>query len=141
MKNFRFFALCAVLLSALFAGSCGGVYGDYKAFDRDLRGTWVSIDTSRYSGALEIDFDRITITGYGRSQTPLWGDDNERPFKDYPKGVPLSGYSEGKKIFIDYGGAAQKGIPYYYFEVGSYPKYKILEFNFGEWKEILQFQK
>jgi hypothetical protein len=52
--------------------------------------------------------------------------------------VPLKGYSEEGKIFIEYGDAAQDGIPYIYTELGDYPnKYKLLEFSFGGRKEIL----
>jgi hypothetical protein len=52
--------------------------------------------------------------------------------------VQFKGYSEDGKIFIEYGGA-QNGIPYTWTETGSYPgKYKLLEFDFGGRKEILQ---
>jgi hypothetical protein len=68
----------------------------------------------------------------------LWETTVNGPFKDFPKRVALKGYSEEGKIFIDYGGAAQ-GIPYIYTETGSYPsKVKLLEFDFGGRKEILQ---
>jgi hypothetical protein len=151
MKNFRFFAVCAVLLSALFAGSCGGVYGDYKSFNSDLQGTWVSNEQGLYSGKLTIDFDTITIEGYEENYwATVLGNDNQCPFKEYPKkvplkgyseGVPLNGYSEEGEIFIDYGSAAQNGIPYYYYETVVYPKkYKILEFTFGGKKERLECQ-
>jgi hypothetical protein len=92
-----------------------------------------------YSGSLTIDFDTITIDGYGEDWTSLVGDDSKRPFKDFPKRVPLKGYSEEGKIFIDYGESAQEGIPYIYTEAGDYPnKYTLLEFSFGGRKEILQ---
>ena len=81
----------------------------------------------------------ITIDGYGEDWTSLVGDDSKRPFKDFPKRVPLKGYSENGEIFIEYGGAEQNGIPYVYTEVGSYPqRYRLLEFSFGGRKEILQ---
>jgi len=132
-----------VLLSALFICSCDGLQGlqpsNCKSFNNDLQGTWSSNDPGLYSGTLQIDFDTITIGGYGEDQTPLNGDDSKRPFKDFPKGVPLEGYSKEDEIFIGYGGAEQNGIPYLYTEVGSYPqKYRLLEFTFGGRKEIVQ---
>jgi hypothetical protein len=136
MKNFLLIAVCTVL-SALFTSSCNLPAGDFKSFDSRLRGTWVSNEPGLYSGTLTITIDTITIDGYGEDWLSVVGDDSKRPFKDYPKRMPLKGYSEEGKIFIDYGGATQ-GIPYIYTE-GSYPsKVKILEFNFGGRKERLQ---
>jgi hypothetical protein len=139
MKNFLLVAVCTVL-SALFTSSCnlpsGG--GNYKSFDSKLRGTWVSNEPGLYSGTLKFDTGTLTIDGYGEDWLSLVGDDSKLPFKDFPKRVALKGYSEEGKIFIEYGGAAQ-GIPYIYTEEGSYPsKYKLLEFDFGGRKEILQ---
>ena len=141
MKNHKFFALCIFLLSAIFTGSCGAVpSGDYKSFHTDLRGTWVSNESGLYSGTLVIDINTITIDGYGEDWTSLVGDDSKRPFKDFPKRVPLKGYSEEGKIFIEYGSTEPEGIPYIYTEIGDYQnKYKLLEFSFGGRKEILQF--
>ena len=140
MKKFRFFAVCIILLSALSISSCGGLAtDDSKSFDKKLRGTWVSNETGLYAGSLKISYDTITIDGYGEDWTSLVGDDSRRPFRDFPKRVPLKGYSEDGEIFIEYGGAEQNGIPYRYTELGSYPKkYKLLEFSFGGRKEILQ---
>jgi len=141
VKNFRFLAIIIVLLFALFICSCDGLIteGNYKYFDSKLRGTWVSNDSGLYSGSLTITSDTITIDGYGEDWTSMVGDDSRRPFKDIPKRVAIKGYSEDGKIFIGYGDAAQNGIPYIYTEVGSYPqKYKLLEFTFGDRKEILQ---
>ena len=113
--------------------------GDYKSFDSKLRGTWISNETGLYSGSLKIDYDTITIDGYPEDWTSTVGDDSRRPFRDFPKRVPLKGYSEDGKIFIEYGETAQNGIPYVYTELGSYPqKYKLLEFSFDGRKEILQ---
>jgi hypothetical protein len=113
--------------------------GDLKSFDSKLRGTWISNESGLYSGTLKIDYDTITIDGYGEDWTSLVGDDSKRPFKDFPKRIPLDGYSEEGKIFIEYGGTEQEGIPYLYTETGSYPReYKLLEFTFGGRKEILQ---
>jgi hypothetical protein len=132
-----------ILLSAFLLIACGELIesqsGSYKSFNYDLRGTWVSNETGLYSGSLKIDFDTITIDGYGEDWTSQVGDDNKRPFKDFPKRVALKGYSEEGKIFIDYGGTVQNGIPYYFTETGTYPnKIKLLEFSFGGRQEILQ---
>jgi hypothetical protein len=140
MKSYRLFVVCIILLSALFTSSCNLPASDFKSFDSRLRGTWVSNDPSlySYSGTLTITIDTITIDGYGEDWLSLVGDDSKRPFKDFPKRVALKGYSEEGKIFIEYGGNTE-GIPYLYDEAGFYPsKYKLLEFNFGGRKEILQ---
>jgi len=144
MKDCKIFAICTVVLSALLICSCDGLQGSqsgsYKSFNYDLRGTWVSNESGLYSGTLKIDSDTITIDGYGEYWISLVGDDNKRPFKDFPKRVPLKGYSEEGKIFIDYGGTAQNGIPYIYTQTGDYPnRYKLLEFSFGGRNEILQW--
>ena len=140
MKNLMSPAACIILLSAFLISSCGGLLtGDTKFFDSKLWGTWVSNETGLYSGSLKIDHDTITIDGYGEDWTSLTGGDSKRPFKDFPKRVPLKGYSEEGKIFIEYGEVAQNGIPYVYTESGSYlENYKLLEFSFGGRKEILQ---
>jgi hypothetical protein len=96
----------------------------------------VSNETGLYSGSLVITSDTITIDGYGEDWLSLVGDDSKRPFRDYPKGVALKGYSEDGKLFIEYGGAAQNGIPYSYSEGAD--KTKLLEFTFGGRKEIVQ---
>ncbi|MDR2731243.1 MAG: hypothetical protein LBB81_10160 [Treponema sp.] len=141
VKSRWFLTACIVLVSVLFLNSCDELAAssssNYKSFDYGLRGTWFSNESGLYSGTLKIDFDTITIDGYGEDWTSLVGDDSKRPFKDYPKRVPLKGYSEEGKIFIEYGGTVN-GIPYIY-EEKTYPqKYKLLEFTFGGRKEILQ---
>jgi hypothetical protein len=141
MKNDRAFAICIFLLSAFFISSCGVLpsSGDVNTFHKNLRGTWVSNETGLYSGTLIIDVDTITIDGYGEDWTSLVGDDSKRPFRDFPKRVPLKGYSEEGEIFIKYGSTEPEGIPYIYTEVGNnQKKYKLLEFSFGGRKEILQ---
>jgi len=121
-------------------GACDGSYtDDTKTFDKKLRGTWVSNETGLYSGSLIITYDTITIDGYGEDWTSLVGDDSRRPFRDFLKRVPLTGYSEGNEIFITYRDTAPDGIQFTYSEVGSYPnKYKLLEFYFGDRRETLQ---
>jgi hypothetical protein len=141
MKKPNIFAITIVLLSILFFNTCDGLVtdGNFKSFDRKLRGTWVSNDSGLYSGTLIITSDTITIDGYGEDWTSIVGDDSKRPFKDIPKRKPIKGYSEEGKIFIEYGDAAQNGIPYVYTEGGTYSKgYKLLEFTFGGRKEILE---
>jgi len=141
MKKINFSAIIIVLLPIIFFNTCGELItdGNYKSFDRKLRGTWVSNDPGMYSGTLTITTDTITIDGYGEDWTSMVGDDSKRPFKDIPKRKAIKGYSEEGKIFIEYGETAQDGIPYIYTEGGSYPKeYKLLEFTFGGRKEILE---
>jgi len=143
MKYFKFSAIIIALLAILFLNTCDGMVTDvnYKSFDRKLRGKWVSNDPGIYSGSLVISSDTIIIDGYGEDWTSIVGDDSKRPFKDIPKRVGHKGYSEEGNIFIEYGDAAQNGIPYVYTEAGTYPqKYKLLEFSFGGRKEILQSQ-
>jgi len=140
MKSLKTFATTVILLSVLFINSCDGSYtSDANTFDRKLRGTWVSNESGLYSGSLNIDYDTITIDGYGEDWTSLVGDDSKRPFRDFPKRLPLPGYSEEGEIFITYKDTPQDGIPFIYSEIGSYPqKYKLLEFTFGGRTEILQ---
>jgi len=143
MKNSRFFAICILPLSAFFICSCnvqGSETTAHKSFTYDLRGTWESNEPGLYSGTLVINSDTITIDGYGEDWTSFVGDDNKRPCKDFPKRVPLKGYSEEGKILIDYGGSV-RDIPYTYTELGNYPdKTKILEFSFGGRLERLQWK-
>jgi hypothetical protein len=140
MKSLKAFAVTIIFLPVLFICSCDGSYiNDTKSFDKKLRGTWVSNESGLYSGSLKIDSYTITIDGYGEDWTSLVGDDSRRPFRDFPKRVPLPGYSEEGEIYITYKDTPQDGIPFTYSEVGSYPqKYKLLEFTFGGRKEILQ---
>jgi hypothetical protein len=142
MTKNKFFVLIVVLLLFLFLASCDGLYtGDFKSFESKLCGTWVSNEPGLYSGSLKIDYDTITIDGYGEDWTSLVVDDSKRPFRDYPKRVPLKGYSEEGKIYIEYGEVSLDGITYFYTELGSYPqKFKLLEFSFGDRREILQSQ-
>ena len=143
MKNTRIFVLCPVLLAALFAAACDweGMPGADDNFTYDLQGTWVSNDPSVYSGTIRIDIDRITIYGYSESQTPIpGGNDNQRPFKDFTRGVPLKGYSEEGNLFIEDGGILQSGIPYTYWEDNYstfYTRRQFLRFTFGGRQETL----
>jgi len=93
-----------ILLTSFSISSCDGSYIDNtKSFDKKLRGTWVSNETGLYSGSLKIDSYTITIDGYGEDWTSLVGDDSKRPFRDFPKRVPLPGYSEGGLFLLSMG--------------------------------------
>jgi len=142
MKSHKSFVIIIILLIPLFFSTCDlPTTDDSMSFDKKLRGTWVSNDPGLYSGSLKITSNTITIDGYGEDWTSIVGDDSKRPFKDIPKRKPIKGYSEDGKIFIEYGDTAQDGIPYVYNEGGKYPQeYKLLEFNFGGRKEILEFK-
>ena len=133
------YAFCVTFLTVLFTTSCENS-NDNSVFDYNLRGTWISNDGTVYSGTLLIEYNRITIIGYKESQTPLLGDDDKRPFKDFTKGIPLSGYSEDHKIIIKDVGMWQDGIPYDYY-TGSNSRDKFLRFNFGGRMETLQYSK
>jgi len=142
--------IIVLLLAAFFIASCGGGGGggssNVKTFYYKLQGTWVTNDAENatYSGTLVIGQDRITITGYGENQTPKeGGDDNRRPFKQFPKGRALKGYSEDGKFFIDNGGVTES-IPYTFWEVNEpslqYDLVRYLKFNFGGRDENLDYK-
>ena len=138
-----FLALCSLLVSCDWEGWESG--SGYKSFDYNLQGSWVTNDPdSIYSGALEITFDRITITGYGESQTVVpWGNDAERPFRTFIKGVALKAYSEEGHIYIENAGIVQAGIPYVYWlndAPYSYERIEFLTFDFGGRQETLRKQ-
>jgi len=116
--------------------------GGHKIFDYNLQGTWISndYDNAVYKGKLIITNDRITINGYSEDQTPLSGDDNNRPFKTFTRGTALKAYSEEGNIFIEDGGTLQTGIPYIYWDDDPPPDYKrkqFLRFTFGGRQETL----
>jgi len=105
--------LCSFFIAACDWESTGGGTGNYKRFDWDLHGTWKTNDPeSRYTGTLEITYNRITITGYSEIQTPTsGGNDMERPFRGFTKNIALEGYTEEGKIFITDAGIVQEGLP------------------------------
>jgi hypothetical protein len=142
MNNRKKIIACGAMLAVLFITSCGDwESGNSETFDYDLRGTWVlhELDPD-YEGELVITTDRITIKDFHRGQTPWWGDDNDRPFKDFTKNVALKGYSEEitntrnskeGKFFIEDWGLVQEGIPYKFQKAGTYPEVYLLQFTFG----------
>ena len=141
----RILTVCVGLLTVFFISACDWETSGLgiNKFDYDLQGTWVSNDPGRYSGSLIISYDRITITGYNESQTPLWGDDDARPFRNFTRGTALKGYSEEGKIFIVDRGLLQEGIPYTYWDdipPPDYRKVKFISFTFGGRVETLQSQ-
>jgi hypothetical protein len=151
MNNWKKIITGGALLAVLLISSCDGEINqdkpnNNKYFSYDLRGTWFSNDTSVYSGELIIAIDRITINGFFESQTPaVGGDDNNRPFKDFLKGVPFKGYSEavGQSqgiIFIEIGGVLQQGIPYTYVSEPLAQK-NFLRFTFGNRIELMERQR
>ena len=137
------FALCSLLFFA--CDLEGWESGAFKTFDYNLQGTWVTNDPdTTYSGKLVISSDRITITGYGESQTPArWGNDAERPFRDFIKGAALKGYSAEGCFYIEDAGMTQAGIPYTYWDDSPPPDYgkvQFLRFNFGGRQETMRKQ-
>jgi hypothetical protein len=155
-KHYRGFTLLITLCSLLFV-TCdwettdGGGSGNYQRFDWDLHGTWTTNESdSRYIGTLIIEYNRITVTGYGETQTPiLGGNDMERPFRNFIKGIALEGYTDemeetGEKIMlIKNAGAWQEAIPYTYWYDNPPPDFKRIEFllfNFGGRQETLRKQ-
>ena len=152
MKICRFLAACIVFVSVFFISSCtyeGSSEGDF--FTSKLRGTWVSHDPDAvYQGRLVIDYNRITISGYGSNQTPWFGgNDDERPFRDFTRDAVLKGYSEKSVneeltgsseegyIYIEDAGKLQDGILYLYYEDQAHNKF--LRFTFGDRDETLRY--
>jgi len=133
---------CVVLVILLFA-SCDWEAGSeyHGTFDYDLRGTWVSNDTSVYNGSLVIGYNKITIMGFSEGQTRPGQSDNNRPFKGFTKGVALVGYSENGMLFIQDHRILQEGIPYTYSTTETYPREHLLRFQFGSRWEIMQKQR
>ncbi|MCL1959627.1 MAG: hypothetical protein FWF68_08515 [Spirochaetes bacterium] len=136
--------ITVALIYGMTVSSCesGGVTSKVKSFDYRLWGTWESNDKTRYTGTLVINNDRITITGYDANQTPRNGNDNERPFKQFPKERAMKGYSEEGKFFI-VNGDVTESIPYYYWEDNPPPSYNLvqyLRFNFGGRNEDLDYK-
>jgi hypothetical protein len=137
-----------LLLATFFIASCGGGGGasEVKTFYYKLQGKWESndADNSNYKGALVISSDRITITGYGENQTPKEnGDDNKRPFRQFPKNRALKGYSEDGKFFIENGGVTES-IPYTFWEENDssqgYKLVQYLKFTFGGRDENMDYK-
>ena len=151
LLNFRKSAILLLIFSFLISlfsfviVACEWETWKTDSFDYNLQGTWFTHDPDEsYYGILEITNDRITITGYRANQTPEWfGNDEERPFKDFIKGVPLPGYSKEGHIYIEHAGVLQTGIPYTYWYVNSpldFIRTEFLTFVFGGRTETLRKQ-
>ena len=138
MKSF----LAVIAVTFFLLTSCGKGDGlEHKSFDMKLRGTWTSNGNNPlYSGNVVIDYDKITISGYDERQTPPNGDDTRRPFRNITKGIPLSGYSEEGKIYINDAGQIQQGIPYTWWDV-DYGRVKFIRINFGDRPETLECRR
>ena len=148
----RFFLCLLVLSTSFLVSGCEDILNDSVGrFAYHLQGTWVSNDTYEYSGTLKISNDRITISGYDRSQTLYpWENDELRPFKNFLKNIALKGYSEDQPennkrilghIYIEDAGIIQEGIPYTYWYDSPPPDYiriHFLRFTFGGRQETLQ---
>ena len=161
-KTRLFFSIYTILflllisLSSFLIVSCDyepteGGTGNYQRFDWDLHGTWITNESaSRYTGTLVIDYSRITITGYSETQTPTpGGNDTERPFRNFTKGIALEGYTEeqettGEKVMlIKDAGTWQEPITYLYWSDHPPPDFKTIEFlrfTFGGRQETLRKQ-
>jgi len=139
----KFLAIFAVLALAFSITACDWEGSNIERFGHHLEGIWVSNEANNYiySGTLKITFDRITITGFGGYQTPIFGNDANRPFRNFTKGTALRGHSEdGQRtdmnirghIFIWDIGMLQEGIPYTYWWAGAaFEQDRFLTFNFG----------
>jgi len=143
MKNYKFFAIYIVLLTALFFSFCdthgSSQTSTYKSFAYELRGMWESNNSgSYYNGTLKIDSDSITIGNYAETQKPTDGAANELPFRDIPKDRPLKGYSQDNKIYIEFPTGVQKEYTYSLTDSGNYPNNKLLSFDFGGRTETLK---
>jgi hypothetical protein len=152
MNKYKFFAFGAAFLFALFMSACnidGRTYDDFETFHYDLQGTWITNvpESEIYTGKLVIEYNSVSITGYGSIQTPIpGGDDNQRPFKAFTKGTALKAYSENGEmsnnardgeIFIRNAGTLHDGIPYTYYTGGN-GQDKFLKFTFAGMDQVLR---
>ena len=133
--------MCVLLSAFLFVTACYFDEGElvfYNSFAYDLRGTWVTNGTSDYSGSLEIEFNRIIISGYAPnpSYESIHGTAH-RPFKDFTKDTPLIGYSEDGQLFINDAGKLQEGISYNYYTT-NFGMDKFIRIDFNGREETLR---
>jgi hypothetical protein len=146
-RFFLYFALCSFATLCLCCRDALYSHPENRnTFSNDLLGKWVSNGVSNqtvvYSGTLVIDYETITIDGYGEDWASILGDDSKRPFVGFPRRAALKGYSQEGKIFIINYANGQNGIPYKYSEEGSYPdRKKFLSFDFGGRTEIVEWKK
>jgi len=134
MKN-TFTPLLFASLAVLFF-SCDMEFEPVQRFDFYLQGTWVTNnpnDIKYEPGTIVIDFDTITISGFGiNSNYP----NAVRPFNGFAKDVPLKGYSEINALFIYNAGTWQRIS--YYLEDQGIGKNNLLFLTFGTDAAILQ---
>jgi len=137
-KHFSSISSVFALLSVFFVFSCSSEQSDIQRFDRNLQGVWYSNDESVYYGGLIIDYNRITILDYAEIQTPPLGDDTRRPFRDFTKGTPLTGYTEDDIMFIRDAGEWHEVKYVYYVENSGRDRF--LRFTFGGRIETLRLE-
>jgi len=146
--SFPFFFLHASLFICLALCLCscdthGSQTGSHKSFVYHLWGTWKSNQTDSspafYSGTLVIKSGTITIDGYAETPAKDGYDANQLPFREFPKGKPLPGYSQDGKIFIEFPTGVQTDFSYSLTENWDYPdKYTLLVFTFGGKTQTLE---
>ncbi|MCL2792309.1 MAG: hypothetical protein FWD87_04385 [Spirochaetaceae bacterium] len=150
MKHIKFFAFYGIVIFALFLTACNMEWQD-ESFAPHLQGTWVSDGQGVVlTGALDITFDRITITGYERSQMPEGANIEQLPFRNFLRGIALSGYSEEHStindnvieghIFIEDAGVF-RAVFYRYWYITPPPDFQqvhFLRFSFGGAYETLR---
>jgi hypothetical protein len=135
------------MIASITQTACDSEYESGNRFLYELQGTWRTngYNSSKYYGSLEIDYNYITINGYGETQTAIGDDENQRPFKDYIKELPIKGYSieetktsdriEGQLFIQDGGVFTEEGIPYVYWTTTAnspeYQRIHFLRFSFG----------
>jgi hypothetical protein len=128
-----------IIITALFTG-CNNDWQSVPRFDYELVGSWESMPENSYyytgyTGSLEIDYRSITIKGY--TGYAIYG--SSLPFPGFTKDVPLKGYSQEGKIFINDRGTVQTGLPYTFWKDAVGGKY--LTFTFSGREETLKEKK
>jgi hypothetical protein len=141
------FSLCGILLLVsgfLFLATCDSDTAD-ETIDKNLQGTWKTNGSGNvYSGTLVITSDRITITGYEETQDLIFGDDDQRPFKNITKSTPLKARTEEGNIYIEDAGTELPGISYTYWDDNPPPNSERVEFlcfTFGGRQETMRKEK
>ena len=136
MSNTRIGFFAFLFLPFVFlVSSCTWEYtSGLGRFDSRLRGTWVTnnpVGNWYTPGTLVISSNTITIYGY---MPQPQGEDATIPFPvpfaGLPRGIPLSGYSENNRLFIDIPGIIYS-VHYDFFDPGwNQPNVLFLTFGF-----------